>query len=186
MRGLFFLLALPLFTSTTSLAQGSSNTNALSNSTEIDYKMPGAPIPNFKVRLNNGKTVVNKDFAKYEQVMFVLFNPSCGHCLDFAKEVAQDKTPYKKTAIIFIAARGMESYLQGFLVETGLDDRKDKNILVGTDQTPKVGDGFEMSEFLFQLFEFRLPQINIYDKERKMICRKLGEVRMEEVKPFLK
>lgn len=171
MRGFHVIATLLLFFA------GSVSAQEKDLSKEYNYKMPGANIPPFEVKTTDGKMISNKDFESYDKLMLVLFNPGCDHCQHLAKDIVAHYNAFKDVAIIYIGAKGVEEYIPAFIKETGLNTIMDKkNIYIGTDQTKKSDTPYEISEFLYNLYEYRLPQVNMYDKKRTMIHRSLGEV----------
>lgn len=177
MRGFYMISTLLL------LAAGAGFAQKKDISKEYNYKMPGANIPPFEVKTTDGKMISNKDFEAYDKLMLILFNPGCDHCQHLAKDIVQHYDAFKDVAIIYIGAKGVEAYIPDFIKETGLATvMNHKNIFVGTDQTKKSEGQYEISEFLYNLYEFRLPQVNIYDKKRIMIHRSLGET---EIGPII-
>lgn len=177
MRVFYMISTLLLF------ATGSGFAQKKDISKEYNYKMPGANIPPFEVKTTEGKMISNKDFDAYDKIMLILFNPGCDHCQHLAKDIVKHYDTFKDVAIIYIGAKGVEEYIPAFIKETGLDAvMNKKNIFVGTDQTKKSEGQYEISEFLYNLYEFRLPQVNIYDKKRIMIHRSLGET---EITPII-
>ncbi|OJV54847.1 MAG: hypothetical protein BGO31_15995 [Bacteroidetes bacterium 43-16] len=169
MRGFYLIFTLVLLCHTEVFSQ------AKDLSKEYNYKMPGANIPPFEVKTLKGALVSNKDVAAYDKVMLILFNPSCGHCQDLAKDIVKEYKGLENVAIIYIGGKGVDEHIPRFIEETGLDKILDqKNVYIGTDNTKKSDTQYEISEFLYNLFEFRLPQVNIYDQKRTMIYKSLG------------
>lgn len=152
----------------------------------IDYKALGAPMPPFSVRINDRLTINEQNVSTFEHVIVVLFNPTCDHCIALGKEVAHRHQELKNTTWIFIAAPGMDEYLTYFLEPSGLDKVRAKNIFVGTDQTPNAGLGNSFTVFLAKIFEYKLPQVNIYNHQRKMSFKSLGETSFDAVAKAIK
>lgn len=173
-----FILALfiSFFNGNISLAQ-----NKTKDKKEIDYKQLKAPMPHFEIRSNDGKMLTEKDFQEYNHVVLIMFNPTCGHCIDLGKEIANDASKLKTTAVVYIAANGMDDYLKYFIDQTGLDKVLGAPIVMGVDQTPNANLGNSFSVFLAQLFEYQLPQVNIYNKERKMIFKHSGATALDDI-----
>ena len=184
MRAILMLLSI-LFSSIP-LCSDAQPGNAISEALEKDYKLIGAPMPHFELRSIDGKIYTEQDLAAFEHLVLILFNPTCDHCIDLGKEIATSTEQFEKTALVFIAANGMEDYLKYFLERTGSDKAMSDHILMGTDQTANAGLGNSLSVFLAQIFEFRLPQVNIYNKERNLIFKRAGAVKLAEILPSIK
>lgn len=175
---LLFSLAFVLFNPFPQLAD--AQTKGIENS-EQDYKLMGAPIPHFKIKSSEGKIYTEEDFNTSDHLVLILFNPTCDHCIDLGKEMAEHSKGFPNTDIVYIAANGMDDYLKLFIDQTGLDKVLGKSIVMGTDQTPNAGLDNSLSIFLAQIFEFRLPQVNIYSKDRKMTYKKSGVIAFQDI-----
>lgn len=184
MRAILMLLSV-LFSSIP-LYSDAQPGNAISKALEKDHKLMGAPMPHFEIRSNEGKIYTEKDFNTSDRLLLILFNPTCDHCIDLGKEIAGHSKGFPDTDIIYIAANGMDDHLRTFIDRTGLDKVLGRTIVIGTDQTPNAGLGNSLSVFLAQIFEFRLPQVNIYNKERQLIFKRSGAVKLAEILPSIK
>ncbi len=147
----------------------------------VHHKNLGAPMPSFEIKTNEAKINTDRDFEAFDNLVLILFNPTCDHCINLGKEIAANPKVFKNTAVVYIAANGMDDYLKYFIDQTGLDKVLGKNIVMGVDQTPNAGLGNSFSVFLAQLFEYQLPQVNIYNKERKMIFKRSGAIALDEI-----
>ncbi len=175
-----FIFCFALFVSTVFGAKATAQSSQQEN-LQTDYKSLGAAMPHFEIKTTNGKSLTEKNFEEYESIVLVLFNPTCEHCIDLGKAIAENPKTFRKTALVYIAANGMDDYLGYFTEQTGLEKVMGKNIVMGTDQTPNAGLGNSFSVFLAQLFEYQLPQVNVYNKERKMIFKHSGAISLQEL-----
>lgn len=140
----------------------------------IDYKVPGAPLPSLKLTTRTGEKFTEKDF-KYDGHLFVMmFNPTCDHCqamtLDFEKNIDL----FKKTKILMVAAPSMMDYLEFYNNVTRYS--KYEPITVAVDSAGFIDKTFTYSS---------LPQINVYDKDRKLVKIFSGETAIEALKPYI-
>lgn len=177
-------------------------------SPEIDYKVPGAPMPRLKVlmykdtaRVNGAtaedqargkrgkkknKTVLapvatgdtsyltGKDFDNGYNLFIMMFNPTCGHCQDMTKVLEDNIAQFRKSKILLLATPIMKQYLGDF---TGV---------LHTAQYPSLHIGMDSSGFVDNAFLYRaLPQINIYDGDRKLLKIYSGDVPFDSLKQYV-
>jgi hypothetical protein len=174
---------------------------------DIDYKVPGAPMPRLKVLVYNDTAKVNgvseedkargkrkkkaktvaappalkdttylteKDFDNGYNLFIMLFNPTCGHCQDMGKLMENNIALFKKSKILLLATPVMTPYMSEF---TGL---------LHTAQYPSIRIGMDSSGFIDNTFLYRaLPQINIYDGERKLLKIYTGDVHFDSLKQYI-
>ena len=143
---------------------------------EPDFKSIGAPLPDFMFTDFESNIYTHESINKEKGLVLVLFNPTCDHCQDFAREVVKHKGELLPLAdIVFVGASEMKPYLEKFSEETGLNT------------VPQVKVGAERSDLIKQLFEYKsLPQINVYNKQHKMVWKKNGGSTAAEVLLYLK
>lgn len=176
---------------------------------KIDYKQPGSPMPRLKVLLyhdtaksaaadspapkakkiakknrknmekkqaSGGDTayLTNRDLDNGANLFVVLFNPTCGHCQDMTKNLEANMHLFKKTNIVMVATPVMRDYLHDFTSLMKINQYP--AIQVGTDSS-----GFVDNVFLYQM----LPQLNIYDGDRKLLKIFTGDVPMDSVKKYI-
>lgn len=168
----FLVIAFSLSASTPIFSQQASQ----EQSSDKSAKDIGAPVPEFTFSDKESNVYTRDDLNKEKGVVVVLFNPTCDHCQDFAREVVKYQKELLPLAdIIFVGAKDMKPYLEKFIDETGLNE------------VPEVKVGAERSDLIQDLFEYKsLPQINVYDKRHKMVWKKNGGSTAEEVLLYLK
>lgn len=175
---------------------------------EIDYKVPGAPMPRLKVLVYKDTAKVDgtteedkargkkarkknkvapapmatgdatflteKDFDNGYNMFIMMFNPTCGHCQDMTKVLENNIAEFKKTKILLLATPMMSQYLGTF---TGL---------LHTAQYPSLHIGMDSSGFVDNAYLYRaLPQINIYNGERKLLKIYNGDVPFDSLKQYI-
>lgn len=148
------------------------------NTTEkdkIDYRKIGAPMPELRVVDRAGLTYTALDFTEDRNAFLVLFNPTCGHCLDLAQLIMKNKTSFEDNTVIMMAAAEMMSFLPQFAGEANWEDGA--NFILGVDSAHVVEELFN-----YQM----LPQINIYDKDHRLIKSIYGDISMPELEAYLK
>jgi hypothetical protein len=141
---------------------------------KINYKEVGAPLPALKIYTKEGKYLYDRDLANEANLIIMLFNPTCEHCEDQARSFKENISLFKKSKIVLVAAANMGPYLSYFTNNTKLDS------------TPQLQVGIDSSQYIDKTFTYEsLPQINIYNKERKLIKTYNGPVAIESLKDFI-
>lgn len=148
-----------------------------------DYKQPGAPLPPFvlipyykvSAPLEGRKAIMtNADFDNGANLFVMMFNPTCGHCQEEALNLGRNAELFKKSKVVLAANMNMEPYLDDFITITHVDTHP--FMYLGKDSSGLVGN-----LFLYQM----LPQINIYDGERKLIKSYTGDVAIDTLKKYI-
>ena len=125
---------------------------------------------------NMAKTVkTEKDFDNGANLFVMMFNPTCSHCTDETQKLEKDIALFQKSKILMMANPSMRPYLPDFVKNFHTDDYPN-TISVGMDST-----GFMNDVFLYQA----LPQINIYNGDRKLIKTFTGEVVIDSLKQYI-
>lgn len=128
------------------------------------YKQANAPIPSFRIETAEGQFHSEKDIPAKTAVI-ILFNPTCDHCMDLAKDIVKNKKSFSNIPLMFIAAKDMKPYLQDFKKATGLE------------QLPQAIVGADRSEVIYQLYEFKaLPQTNVYTAKHTLQYKHNGSM----------
>ncbi len=117
--------------------------------------------------------MTNEDFDKYTNLLVMMFNPNCSHCEDETIRLEKSISVFNNSKILLLANPLMWDYLPYFTKTMHVFDYP--TLMVGSDST-----------FLNKLFLYQaLPQINIYNKERKLIKTFTGEVGIDSLKKYL-
>ena len=142
---------------------------------EIDYKEVGAPIPDFIVKSSQTpKLITNKDFQSKDNMFLMIFNPTCSHCEDMTELLEKNMALLNKTKILMVATPGMVPYMETF--------QKNHHI----DQYPNIQIGIDSGHLIDRTFLYKmLPQINIYNKDRRLIKTFCGDTPIDSFKSFL-
>lgn len=141
---------------------------------DVDHKELGSPLPTLRIVTHDTTEYTNKDFESKSNLLVMLFNPTCDHCIDETHLIEKNIDMFDKTKILLVAAPSMMSYLQYFQNVTRY--RKYPKIVLGVDSAGYIDKTFNYTT---------LPQINIYDKNRKLIKVFNGEVPIEDLKPYI-
>jgi thiol-disulfide isomerase/thioredoxin len=149
---------------------GSFNLKAQSAKEGV-HVQPGAPLLHFDIRqidssvFNTGNTNPNKN------LIVMLFNPTCGHCIDFTKMFIKNrKVDFKDFDFILMTGDNMLPSLKDFYKTTGLTASDSMTV------------GVDMGATTYDLFIYDgLPQIMLYGKDKKLIKIYTRETKLETI-----
>ena len=181
---------------------------------EIDYKQIGAPLPPMRVilhqdtthaqRLTNAQIEKNnaskseaqlkkearqkkerekaeskgyldsKDLDNGVNLFVMMFNPTCSHCQEAAILMGQHSELFDRTKVVMMANPMMQPYMNDFLVFSRCGN------------FPFMYLGIDSADNVNKLFLYRaLPQINIYNEERKLIKIFNGDVAIDSLRQYI-
>lgn len=169
----------------------------------IDYKSEGAPMAPFKyMSYNDTSSSVDRmllqkkypkniykertdssgkytymtaeDFNNGSNLLVMMFNPTCSHCEDVAFMIEKNIDIFKKNKVVLLANKMMDLYIPDFTERHHI--ARYPNMYIGYDSS-----GYIDNTFLYQ----SLPQINIYDADRKLIKIFAGEVPLDTLKKYV-
>jgi hypothetical protein len=139
-----------------------------------NYKEIGSDLPSLRVYRSDGVFLTNETLKNDAPLIIMLFNPTCEHCEDETMLLRDNIALFKKTNLVLIAAAGMEPYLSYFFNNTKIAD------------VPKIQVGTDSSGYIEKTFRYNsLPQINIYDKNRKLVEVFTGDTPLDALKPYI-
>lgn len=117
----------------------------------------GDTLPAYRVVSAQGKYLSNADLIKGQPILFVLFNPSCGHCQVLLEQVRDNLALYENVNIVFLTGQPLKDVLPNYVVNVKVDKIEQINV---------VSDN---SDITTKIFEYQgIPQIMLYDKEHKL------------------
>lgn len=144
------------------------------NAPAIDYKKIGAPLPALRAIGPKGTVFTEKDIDTSGSFFLMMFNPTCGHCEDATRMLEKHLDLFRDKQILLLSAAGMMLYMDYFDATTKVY------------QYPKIEIGVDSSNFIEKTFIYNsLPQINIYDKERKLLKIFTGDVSIDSLRPYI-
>lgn len=140
----------------------------------IDYKTVGAPMPSLRVVTKDRKSVTTASLAGSSTLIVMMFNPTCGHCEEMTKAIEEHAALFKTTPVVLVAAAGMFEYLDYF--------RKN----VKADDYPLLQIGVDSTGFIDKTFNYEgLPQVNVYDQNRKLLKAFNKITTIDSIKQFI-
>jgi len=174
-RKLLIVSILLLLTSV-SFAQKKKKDREKKGQTEANstYNEIGATLPPLNFYRRDGISLTEKDLNANAPLIIMLFNPTCEHCEQQAKIFQQHLSWFKDTELLLMAAEHMGPYLGYFVSNTG------------SDKYPSLQIGLDSSNFIKNTFRYEsLPQINVYDKQRKLVKVFTGITPIDSLKPYI-
>lgn len=146
----------------------------VSDTAKIDYKSLGSPLPKLQVTTKKGEKLTNKDFENDANLFVMLFNPTCDHCQEETRVIEKNIDMFEESKILLVAAPSMIDYLEFY------------NNVTRYSKYPKITVGVDSAGYIDQVYTYEaLPQINVYDKDRKLIKVFSGSTPIEDMKPFI-
>lgn len=158
-------------------AQATTATSA--DTSKVDYKEIGAPMPVLKMRKINGtkltgEFMTNKDIGQKNYVFVMMYNPTCGHCQEETVLLKKNIHLFNKTSIVLLSDSLMKEYVDFFENTTRVSE------------VPSIKVGLDYAGFITRTFVYKaLPQINIYSPERKLVKIFTGDVPIDSLKPYI-
>jgi hypothetical protein len=142
--------------------------------TDTNYRIMGAPLPPLRIVYPQKVVYTNDSLKNDANLILMLFNPTCEHCEDMTIALEKNIGLFQKSHIMLVAAEGMAAYLEFF--ENGT---RVKNF-------PKIKYGLDSSNIVNNLFNYEmLPQINVYNANRRLIKTFNGLEEIDSLKPYI-
>lgn len=147
---------------------------SVTDTAKIDYKADGAPLPKLKLTTRTGEKLTEKDFLYDGSLLVMMFNPTCDHCQAVTIDIEKNINLFRKTKVLMVAAPSMIDYLEFY------------NNVTRYSKYPPITVAVDSAGFIDKTFTYQsLPQINIYDKNRKLVKIFTGETAVEALKPYI-
>ncbi len=166
---------------------------AQSQTGNSNYKEIGAPMPAIrlvvppltvnestakkgkKVATPQNQIVTEKELKNDANLLVMMFNPTCGHCEEQTDLFLQNISLFKKSKLVLMAGAQMIPYLEHFNRGRQID-KFPQTIIMGVDSSQ-----FIEKTYLYEI----LPQINVYDAERKLIRSFTGIVPIDSIRSYI-
>lgn len=121
------------------------------------------------------KVVTEQDLNNGANLLLMMFNPTCGHCEEQTDLFTQHIALFRKSKLVLMAGPQMLPYLEHFNNGRHVDAFT-QTIIMGVDS----------AQFIDKTFRYEsLPQINIYDHERKLIRSFTGLVSIDSLRGYI-
>jgi hypothetical protein len=123
---------------------------------------------------NNKMYLTADDVDNNANLLVMIFNPGCSHCEDETAVIQNNFSLFKKTELVMVAKPASSVSLSDFYIRRRLSEFP--AIHIGTDSSSFIGNTFVYG---------MLPQINIYDHDRKLIKIYNGEISIDSLKKYI-
>ncbi|RYD56410.1 MAG: hypothetical protein EOP56_11985 [Sphingobacteriales bacterium] len=139
----------------------------------INYKEAGAPMPAVRLVTKQKSAIIDADIKHNGPTFVMLFNPTCEHCIETTNMIRKNEALFKNTKVVLLATPNQIDNLQYF--EDLTHYPQSKLLMVGVDS----------SGFIDRTYTYgSLPQLNIYDKNRKLV-RTFNGPTIDSLKPYI-
>lgn len=159
------------------------NNKEVTTTTKADtctnYKEVGAPMPPLRAMHLLGKNAgaeiyTSKDIPAKKNVLVMMYNPTCGHCQEETMMFMKNLDAFKNTEVLLLADTVMREYIDFFNNTTKVFD------------TPELKMLLDQSGFIKNTFTYSaLPQINIYNKDKKLVKTFISDTPIDSLKPYI-
>jgi thiol-disulfide isomerase/thioredoxin len=119
---------------------------------------PGTAFKNFICLSLNKKVFNTADIPANKNIILMMFNPTCEHCVEQTKLFIEREKEFPNTFFLFMTGDQMEDYAADYLKQSGFEN-KENWIL-----------GFDINKATNGLFAYKaLPQIMIYSQDKILL-----------------
>lgn len=140
------------------------------NTFEKPLAQPGASLPSFAFLTSDEKVYFDSNLRKNTPVILVLFNPSCGHCIDVAVSMKSRINELAGADIVFLTGNNLLAELPSFIQQTRLHG------------LPNVYVGIDHSDVSKNLFEYNgIPQIMVYNQQHILLKTYYKQMELDEI-----
>jgi len=142
---------------------------------KLSYREEGSILPPMRVIDTLRREFKNDYFTNNQNHFFLfMFNPTCGHCIEMAIMMRNHVETFKNNKILFLAGPQMMPYLNSFYEATNIG------------KTPQIVVGIDSAKTIDKLYAYQsLPQINIYDKQQRLVKSFYGFTSLDSLKMYL-
>lgn len=138
-----------------------------------DYQSKGSDIPQLNLKTIQAKNLTNKDIKPKNHLFLIIVSLSCDQCINVTKSICDNSELFKDSKVIFMTRNVDKPHLKSFKKKTGIE------------QHPEFILGFDQSRAVIKLGTGILPQINIYNKDKKLVDIIYGGAPLKAFKPYL-
>ncbi len=124
--------------------------------------------------INNLNIITNNDLKIGANLFVMIFNPTCSHCVEETEILKKNLSLFHKSRLLMVANRSTAIYVTDFVKQR--NTRKYSQITVAMDST----------NFISQAYLYKaLPQINVYDKNLKLLKSFCGDLPIDSLKQYI-
>jgi protein-disulfide isomerase len=126
------------------------------------------------VQNKDKKRISNEDVQSDANLLVMMFNPLCSHCEDMTQLFEKNIALFDKSKLVMLSTMQMRDYLPNFVRS------------FRTAEYPSIIIGSDSSDFMEKTFLYQaLPQINIYNADRKLIRSFTGDTEIDSLKQYI-
>lgn len=126
-------------------------------------------IPEFSYQTIEGKEFSNNDLKENTPTIFIYFNSECEHCQNEAEQICANIEKFTGVQLVFIS----------FEKQNRIKDFATKYKLIGYDKITFLCDNKVSFSTTFDVNS--LPSMVIYDKNKKLVDKIKGEIKMGNI-----
>jgi thiol-disulfide isomerase/thioredoxin len=132
--------------------------------------VPGTPLKQFSF-MNSDTTIFNtKDIPANKNVVLMLFNPTCEHCMEQTKLFLERKKEFENTFFLLITGDQMMEYAGDFKKGSGFIEQANWKM------------GFDVNKATDELFAYKaLPQIMLYSVDKKLLTVFYKDTKLNDI-----
>ncbi|WP_395047080.1 TlpA family protein disulfide reductase [Flavobacterium sp.] len=130
-------------------------------------------IPVFEYQTLEGKPFSNKDLKENTATVFLYFNSECEHCQSEATQIKEKINQFKNVQLVFISFEEPKQ-IATFAITYKLNN--DANIYFLCDSKVSFATTFDVKS---------LPTIVVYDKEKNLLKKIKGQVKVQTILKLL-
>ncbi len=124
--------------------------------------------------INDLNIITNKDLKIGANLFVMIFNPTCSHCVEETELLKKNVSLFHKSRLFMVANRSTAIYVTDFV--------KQRN----TRKYPQITVAMDSTNFISQAYLYKaLPQINVYDKNHKLLKSFCGDLPIDSLKQFI-
>jgi thiol-disulfide isomerase/thioredoxin len=124
---------------------------------EITNK-PGTAFRNFICMSLNKKVFNTADIPANKNIILMMFNPTCEHCVEQTKLFIEREKEFPNTFFLFMTGDQMVDYASDYLVQSGFTNKENWVL------------GFDINKATNGLFAYKaLPQIMVYSQDKVLL-----------------
>lgn len=137
-----------------------------------NYKEPGSSLPELRLKTRHGEIRTPLAEATERPIMVFMFNPTCDHCQQVAREMKERKMDTLGPVIWLASSQMPLGHLEFFNSVTRIDSTK---MMMGIDQS-----GFIDKSFIYE----GLPQLNLYSADKILLRQYPGNIPLDSLVLF--
>jgi thiol-disulfide isomerase/thioredoxin len=138
------------------------------------FTVNGASLPTFNAIDASQNMMFDTSLPANKPVILVLFNPSCGHCVESAIKVRENMANFKNCTFLYLTAINQLERIPGFVRDAGIEN--EKNIIVAADNCDVTSKIFMYNG---------IPQIMVYNAKHKLQNIFYKEINMDSVAYYM-